>query len=381
MSTMLEYRFAKTEEMPDVIDLIDLVFSQVAIPHDFEVILPKCYGQNRDYSHVHAIALREGKVRGALGCYPVTQVMQDEVLKAGYLGSMAVHRHERGAGLMKVLMQMQIDRAKETGLDMLLLGGQRQRYQYHGFYPCGGNYSYYLSPSCIRHGLRDVEPTLAFEKLEKPEHVAYALALYKRQAVSGYRSADDFVDACKSYWSQPWIILKDEKPVGYLVSSNKSDNLTELLVEDESLLPQVIKAWCVCRNARSVHVTAYPWVKTRNRFLAGFAEGYSHCNDSMMMLLLNPERVIRAYLKLKTTLEPVQDGTLVLKLADHPALAIRVQGGKVSVTPTDAPPDLALSMEEGVHLLFARNRFYAPEVSTPAGWFPLPMSVAVPDTF
>ena len=101
----------------------------------------------------------------------------------------------------------------------------------------------------------------------------------------------------------------------------------------------------------------------------------------MMMLLLNPERVIRAYLKLKTTLEPVQDGTLVLKLADHPALAIRVQGGEVSVTPTDATPDLALSMEEGVHLLFARNRFYAPEVSTPAGWFPLPMSVAVPDTF
>lgn len=378
---MLEYRFAKPEEMPELIDLIDLVFSHVSIPHDFEEILPKCYGPGRDYSHVHAVALRDGHVRGTLGSYPVTQTMQGETLKAGYLGSMAVHRHERGNGVMKVLVNMQIDRAKETGLDMVLLGGQRQRYEYHGFYPCGCNYRYNISSPTVRHGLKNVEPALDFEKLEDAAHVAYALELYNRQPVSGARTADDFVDACRSYWSQPWIILREGNPVGYLVASSRNDNVSELVVEDSALLAQVVKSWWVKRGISSLHVVAAPYDVALNRFLSTFAEGYSTGHDSMMMLLLNPERVIRAYLKLKASLEKLTDGVLRLKLGDHPTLEIRVKDNQVSVEPTDAAPELALNMEEGTHLLFAFNRFYAPEAEVPAGWFPLPMTVAIPDTF
>ena len=57
---MIEYRFAVQADMPDVIDFIDLVFSHVREPHDFEAILPKCYAQGRDFSDVHAIAVRDG---------------------------------------------------------------------------------------------------------------------------------------------------------------------------------------------------------------------------------------------------------------------------------------------------------------------------------
>ena len=72
---------------------------------------------------------------------------------------------------------------------------------------------------------------------------------------------------------------------------------------------------------------------------------------------------------------------LRLKIGDHPTLEIRVKDNEVSVEPTSAEPGLALSMEEGTHLLFAFNRFYAPQADVPAGWFPLPLSVATPDTF
>ena len=379
---MLEFRFAKTEEMPDVIDCIDLVFSHLQIPHDFEKILPKCYGEGRDFSHVHAVALRDGRVRGVLGCYPVTQTMAGETLHAGYLGSMAVHRHERGSGAMKVLMQMQIDRAAETGLDMLLLGGQRQRYEYHGFYPCGCNFRYYVSSPTVRHGLRDVEPTLDFEKLtEDSEYIAAALEMYNRQPVSGARTLDDFVPACRSYWSEPWIILQDGAPVGYVVSSMNGDSVSELVVSDDALLPKAVKSWWVKRGLTKLHIAAAPYCVALNRFLASFTEGYSTGHDSMMMRLYNPERVIRAYMKLKNSLETLNDGVLKLKLGDHPTLKLEVANGEVSVEPTEEEADLTLSMEEGVHLLFSFNRFSAPKVSVPAGWFPLPMAVATPDTF
>ncbi|MBP3646651.1 MAG: GNAT family N-acetyltransferase [Clostridia bacterium] len=379
---MLEYRFATPGDMPDLIDCIDLVFSHVGTPHDFEEILPKCYGKGRDFSSVHAIAVGDGRVRGVLGSYPVTQVMAGETLHAGYLGSMAVHRHERGSGVMKKLVQMQLDRAAETGLDMLLLGGQRQRYEYHGFYHCGCHYRYYVSAPTVRHGLRDVEPALDFEKLtEDSAHVSAALEMYNHQPVSGARTMDDFVPACRSYWSEPWIILENGKPVGYLVSSKNGDSVSELVMADDSLLPQAVKSWWVKRGLSKLHIAAAPYCVSLNRFLASFAEGYSTGHDSMMVRLYKPDRVIRAYMKLKNSLEPLADGVLKMKLADHPTLKIQVAGGEVTVEPTDEEADLTLTMEEGVHLLFSHNRFSAPAVSTPAGWFPLPMAVATPDTF
>ncbi|MBQ7868253.1 MAG: GNAT family N-acetyltransferase [Clostridia bacterium] len=378
---MIEYRFAVQADMPDVIDFIDLVFSHVREPHDFEAILPKCYAQGRDFSDVHAIAVRDGRVRGCLGSYPVKQTMAGETLNIGYIGSMAVHRHERGAGVMKELVKMQIERAKETGLDMLLLGGQRQRYEYHGFYPCGGDYSYYVSSPTVRHGLRDIEPSFDFEKMEPGSEAAvYALELYNRLPVTGARSKDDFVLAACSYWSAPWTILKDGKPVGYLISNNACDHVSELVVEDDALLLTAIKSWFVKKSPNRLHVKAAPHDVALNRTLSSFAESYSIGQDSMM-LLINPERVIRAYMKLKNSYEPLADGTLCLKLGDHPTLELKVENGEVSVCPTDKEAQLALTMEEGIHLLFAFNRFYAPQAQTPAGWFPLPMSVATADTF
>ncbi len=378
---MLDYRFALPSDMPNLIDFIDLVFSQVREPHDFEQILPKAYGENVDMSDIHAIAVRDGMVRGCLGSLPVTQKMQDEEIRIGYLGSMAVHRHERGNGVMKVLMEMQIARGKEQGLDMLLLGGQRQRYEYYGFYHGGSDYSYYVSRPTVRHGLRDVEPEYDFEKLEEGSvHVAYALNLYNQQPVTGARTLDNFVAACKSYWSQPWIILKDGTPVGYLVSNANGDHVNELITEAEAMIPVAIKSWWGKRSLSALHVTAAAYNAPLNRALSRFAENYSMGQDCMMKIL-NPERVIRAYMKLKNSLTPLQDGVMTLKMGEHNTLKIEVKGGEVSVSPTSDAPDATLTMEEAAHFLFGANRFYAPEVKAPAGWLPLTFSVATPDTF
>ncbi len=378
---MLDYRFATPADMPQLIDFIDLVFSQVREPHDFEKILPKAYGEGIDTSSIHAIAVRDGMVRGCLGSLPVVQKVLDEELSIGYLGSMSVHRHERGNGVMKVLMEMQIARGKELGLDMMLLGGQRQRYEYYGFYHGGSDYSYYVSSPTVRHGLRGVDAAFDFEKLENSgEFVEYALKLYNQQPVTGARTKDNFVAACKSYWSEPWIILKDGKPVGYLVSSANGDHVNELTTEEENMLPTAIKSWWVKRSLSALHVTATAYNAPLNRALARFAENYSQGQDCMM-LILNPQRVISAYMKLKNSLTPLEDGVMALKLGDHETLKIKVENGEVTVSPTSDAPNATLTMEEATHFLFGVNRFYAPEIKSPAGWFPLTFSMATPDTF
>lgn len=378
---MTEYRFATAQDWPKVIDFIDLVFSQSARPHDFAALIPKVYGDGHDYSHIHAIALEDGEIRGCVAVLPVDMTMAGQKLRMGYLGSVSVHRLSRGAGHMKKTMQMQIDKAKADGLDMIMLGGQRQRYGYFGFSPVGGLYEYTVTHSNVRHALKDVDAScFAFEPLVPGEGSEYAYSLYQQQPVCGSRTAENFAELALNFESKGWLILNNGQKAGYLISSVDGKGIREIVLENPELIPAVLKAWMAARDVRSLYLSVAPYDKQLNRTLAAFAEYYSLGQDGYM-LCLNYVNTIRAWMTLKNSVEPLSDGVVLLGI-DGQTYEIKVADGTVNVDKTDAEAQIALTADEANQLLFGFNRFYAPEVSgIPADWFPLPLFIPRPETF
>lgn len=379
---MTEYRFATSQDWPRVIDFIDLVFSQSARPHEFAKLIPKVYGDGHDYSHIHAIALEDGEIRGCVAVLPFDMTIAGQTLHVGYLGSVSVHRLSRGAGHMKKLMQMQIDKAKADGLDMMVLGGQRQRYGYFGFSPVGGAYSYSINHANVRHALRDVDASaIIFEPLAQGQSSAYAHALYQQQPVCGSRTAEDFAEIALTFNMHGWLIRYNGANAGYLIASNDHSEVHELVMEDPALVPAVLKAWMASNDVRYLHVGAAPHNKTLNRTLAAFAEGYTLGQDSYV-LCLNYQNVIRSWMALKNRVTPLSNGTFCLGI-DSENIRITVADGAVNVEQADVSPNIRLTAAEADQLLFGFNRFYAPEVnvSIPADWFPLPLSIPTADTF
>lgn len=377
---MTEYRYARPEDMPYVVDFIDLVFSQLQIPHDFEKLIPKVYGEGHEYSDIHAIAVENGDVRGCVAVLPYNLDMAGESLRVGYLGSVSVHRNSRGAGHMRKLMEMSIERAKADQLDAVLLGGQRQRYAYYGFAPCGGTYTYRFITANMRHAFKDVDDSMiSFRKMEKGADAAYSFQLYQQQPVCGSRTEDGFVDAACNYKNCPWMIEVNGQNAGYLIAGES--HICELVVEDNALLPAILKAWMTFRDLRSFTIQAAPHDEPLNRTLSRYAEGYSigqHC----YLLCLNFANNIRAWMKLKNSVSPLSDGCVKLAIDDQPVVKICVCNGVVSVENTEETADISLTAEEAVSLLFGFNRFYAPAVSgIPADWFPLPFYVPIPEHF
>ncbi len=378
---MTEYRFAVTSDLPKVIDFIDLVFSQAARPHDFAALIPKVYGDGHDYSHIHAIALEDGEIRGSVAVLPVDMTIAGQTLHMGYLGSVSVHRLSRGAGHMKKLMQMHIDKARADGLDMLMLGGQRQRYGYFGFSPVGGVYEYQVTHSNVRHALKDADASgFAFEPLAQGEGSEYAYALYQQQPVCGSRTADNFAELALTFESKGWLILHNGQKAGYLIASASHQGIREIVLENPELVPAVLKAWMAAQQVRILHICAAPYDKQLNRTLAAFAEYYSLEQDGYM-LCLNYANTIRSWMTLKNNVSPLSEGIVRLSI-DGKAYEIEVADGTVRVEETDAAAEIALTADEANQLVFGFNRFYAPEVSgIPTDWFPLPLFIPRPETF
>ncbi len=378
---MSEYRFGTAKDWPKIIDFIDLVFSQASRPHDFAALIPKAYGDAHENSQIHAIALEGGEIRGCVGVLPFGMDVAGNKLRIGYVGSVSVHRLSRGAGHMKQLMKMQIDKAKAEGIDMMVLGGQRQRYGYFGFQPIGGSYGYTVTATNVRHALKDVDASgFAFEKLQPGEDSDYVWQLYQQQPVCGSRTAENFAEIALTFNSCGWLIANNGQKAGYLIASDSCSDISELVLEDASLIPAVLKAWLTAQGIRSVHISAAPHNKTLNRALAAIAEYYSLGQDGYA-LILNYANAIRAWMTLKNRVKPLSSGDLTLAIEGE-TLQIKVENGAVSVEKTDAPADAALSADEASQLLFGFNRFYAPEVEgVPADWFPLPHFIPTVDTF
>ena len=378
---MTEYRFATAQDWPKIIDFIDLVFSQSARPHDFAALIPKVYGDAHNYSHIHAIALEDGDIRGCVAVMPVDMTIAGQQLHMGYLGSVSVHRLSRGAGHMKKTMQMQLEKAKADGLDLIVLGGQRQRYGYFGFYPAGHGYEYSVTQSNVRHALKDVDASaFTFEALESGEGSEYAYALYQQQPVCGSRTAENFAELALTFESKGWLVLENGQKAGYLIASNDGKGIREIVLEKPAQVPVVLKAWLALQQVRGLYVDAAPYNVTLNRTLAAFAEYYSLGQDGLVHCF-NYANVIRCWMTLKNSISPLSEGMLRLNI-DGETIEIKVAGGVVSAEKTDAQADVSLTAEEAHYLLFSANRFYAPEASgIPADWFPLPLFIPRPETF
>ncbi|MBQ2949162.1 MAG: GNAT family N-acetyltransferase [Clostridia bacterium] len=381
---MVEYRVANDRDMDEIIDLINMVFSMLRIPHDFPVLLPKVYAPKTRISDIHVIAREEGKLCGVFGLLPFAQKLADETISCGYLGSMAVHPRARGKGVMGEMCRLQIERGREMGLDLLALGGQRQRYEHSGFAACGSRMRYTVTKANIRHMKHDPRAQqIAFRVLEKNSADAdYAFELYEKQIVTGARTRENFVSALQTYWNTPWLICCGGEPAGYMMASGDGRDVLELVLEDESLLPAVLEAWFGQRNVSSISLVTGQHEQARCAFLSRAAEGMSMASDEMF-LCLKPERVIRACMRLKQTYMKLEDGVFRLGFGGYGTLRISVRAGAVSVERTQEAPDLALDEQDAHSFVFGfdRARWLASDAGTPRGWFPMQLHIQEADRF
>ena len=380
--TAFTYRNAAPDDRAKVIDFINMVFSVAHQPHDFKVLLPKVFADGRGQDDIHRIALDEaGGIRGSISLLPGELRAGNTSLRTGYVGNVSTHPYGRGEGHMKRLMEMTIRDARDMGMDLLLLGGQRQRYGYFGFTPGGLRSVYTVNDSNVRHALSGVrDDGIAFLPMrEAAEHlVDAAYALYAAQPFRMSRGREDFVVTLESWTRTPFVVLKDGAFAGYLVADGSGETLGELLLADTGDLPAVVKTWMRTRNLKEIAIPTALYDHPLNRALGAFAEEWQ-LQVTQKLLVLNFPQVLAVLLPLSAARRSLPDGVFSLWIDNKP-LTIAVQSSAIAVTetgPEDAPRVTAMEAQALFFSPFAEGE----RLSLPAGWFPIPLFIPEADCF
>lgn len=375
-------RRAEQDELEACYQFANMVFQGAGADVTFETALPKVYAPQAQMAHIHELVLNdEGEIRALIGMLPNTLHTVCGDLRTGFIGSVSVHPQARGEGHMKRLMAFWLQNAREEHIDLMLLGGQRQRYGYFGYAQGGQCWRFQISARCVRHALPQISTEgLRFEKLECGSQAErFCLSLQQQSRAWFDREWAGFSTVCSSYEHEAFVALDEEdQPLGCVTCSRTDPSqITEILVPDCLAADRLLKAWMEQHQLKNCAVTIPVWETEMLAHLRTWAEGTS-LSPAWMIRVLDPRHVIETLMNLKACWSAIPDGQLCFE-TEGERYTVTVLHNHCRVE-TGGVPDMTLSTHQLGSLLF--DPFPGEDIPRgPEGWFPLPLSVPVADEF
>lgn len=379
---MTEYRQARAEEEREILDFSNMVFAMTAGPIDFRRVYPSIYGRS-GFSRLHIIARdEENRLVSSIAVKPVMlKLGKDDNLSTGYLGTVATHPFERGKGHMKELMRLSLERARGEGMELVALGGQRQRYNHYGFEIGAPVITFHLNENNLKG--RPSQEEFNFIALSKADtHIAdRAFDAYQALEMCAHRSREDFSDILRTAGGEGYALTSQGEFRGYLYANG--DNIYEHSFSDRSAWEDIARCWLRFRACKGFELTAAAHQKRSIAQLGAFAESWS-LHDDMMIHVLNWSSVLQKLMSFKARHESLRDGEAIVEIKGQARLKLQVKDNQASVRDIDAEntkPSISFSPCEAV------LRFFSPLGQLQAGedlfygWFPLMFSIPRPDWF
>jgi len=155
------------------------------------------------------------------------------------IGIVSVHPYARSKGYMKLLMNEALEDMRVNGADLSSLGGQRQRYEYFGYSPCGALFSFSCSATNMRHRLgRDFQPEITFKEIlsSGDQELDVIGNMHSRKKAYIERPRDRIFDIMTTWKNRILGVWRHKEMIGYLGVSQDLRVIQELYLSDASML-------------------------------------------------------------------------------------------------------------------------------------------------
>lgn len=383
----LYYGRGRDEDNKKLIAFLDEVFfsDEEDDTREFLRLLPKIYKDRYRPAYNNFVVQDEnGDFRSAVGNFYNDMLIGGESVKTCCIGNVAVGKSYRSMGYMKELMKMSVEDMKQNGTDMAYLGGQRQRYGYFGFESAGVRFCFEYNRQTLKHTLGTAPSGLTLEKLDPydTETIGKISALYQRLPVISLRPAENYYDILCSWDVTPYVIKENDSFVGYVTSRDFS-----YIQEFDVISPEYFgrAVMCIFENSKSHNISfpTAPFETDKVKFFCENCEclGIGGCES---ILIYNFEKVIRAFLKAKSSYEKLCDGeftVLIHGVNGDEKLKIKSVRNNPSVEKFDGKADYEFSHHAAERAFFSNypsdRSILPPEARQ---WFPLPSYLSGSDT-
>ena len=343
---------------------------------DFLTEMPKMWARDDEHIGRHFGIFDGERLVSCIGVYPFCAVVAGEELRFATMGNIATHPDYEGRGYMSAMIDTALEELKRLDIDIARLGGLRSRYNRYGFEACGQNYSFHLSKKSLTRLVDFSISDITFERIlpDSEEYIAFATEVYNKDGIAVPRNIKNAYLSMSMWRSVPYIALRSGNPVGYLSVSERGNSIAEAFATDERSLVEMISAW-QAECAENVSLYRMPHHIESTRVFSSVAIGSSIISPSHFKIV-NWEKIINAFMKLKASYSKLPVGCLNLEIEDYGRLRIYCDGDSFGCERTESEPDLRLDCLSASRYIFGPHPavYTADADAFASSLFPLPLA-------
>jgi predicted acetyltransferase len=375
----MEIKRLKKENYDELISLLNLVFSkQNKCVMDFERELPNMCIRDEMHMRKHVGLFIDNRLVSVVGVYPLPTRVLDKEINFCTVGNVATHPDYEGRGYMNILLNKAMEIVKEEKYDICRLGGDRARYLRFGFELCGGNYSYYITPKNTKKSLLSGygQNTTVTEILPMDDNaITFARNVYHQNKVSTLRNCNDVMyRVMTARKNTPYLVSKNDAPIGYFaLASDKKEVSEAYAVNKEAYLDTVVAISKYLNDDFSIALPQHDIDLIRE--MDKCAE-YMSIQIPSNFNVVNFEKVIDAYIKLKASYTCLAQGSVAISIKDYGKIKIFANENDCGCVKFDGECDFELSKPDATRFIFGMHPSVSviePNLFAEAN-FPLPLS-------
>ena len=255
-----EISFAKENEFREIVNKLDLYFDK--FPGYFESLVPVLYKKGKNTHENHIVVKCDNEIVGMIAVKENVVYIGKEEYRFCLLGSLAVDFNYRNKGIMGMLFDFILN--KYSYCDFLGLSGKFDRYKRFGFYPSEKIYSYLFE---FKNRLRRYN-----FKLITDENVDLCKLLHEKKEYKVYR--ENIIDNLYMWEYKPYVILENDKELGYLIYNHRDNIVEEILLFDNNLVNDVM-----CDFSVFLGFNTSLKINLANRYLSDYIDSNVECSE------------------------------------------------------------------------------------------------------
>ncbi|MDR2136106.1 MAG: GNAT family N-acetyltransferase [Treponema sp.] len=382
------YTLAEAGDYGELIDFCNYVFSHAHSPTDFPALLPKLYRPENFTPGCHYIVREGGRIRAAVGAYPLCLNVLGTALPARGIGMVSVHPYARARGYMRALMKMALEDMRRDGIVFSLLGGQRQRYEYFGYTPAGQRAVFECCRANIRHLLgKGFSPAFSVRRLEGDgKELEDIYLLHQSKAARFERDAGKLFEILSSWKCRVFTLSDGGGFAGYLVADSAGAAISEINLKNPARMIEAAGCFLNHLGRDQVSVDVQPWETEKLEAFSAFAEN-CRVTAPYSFAVFDWQPLLSALLRLKTASgQDLPDGEAFFRVSREglpdSCFRIAVRQGEAEVSPGTGEGAIALDSLRAARLFFSPQPWAPPALlGSPflRGILPLPLFFENPD--
>lgn len=351
-----EIKKLKAENYDGLLNILNTAFGRD--PKDgFDAVLPAMWERDDEHMSKHRAIEIDGSLAAVTGIYPFKTMICGQEVTFATIGNVATSPSHQGKGLMSRIMSYCVEDAKQMGIDVGRLGGQRQRYNRFGFENAGFTYIHTLTAKNVKEYFGSIskeklENTFTFKRItfEDTALLEYCMKLHQSSNMYVDRlNLKRFYKTLSAWKKQTFVAFDGDEPCGYICVSPEKNIITEHRAENPSMEFKMLCSWIVENGVDSLTIYSAPFEVKLNESLMKICEGTA-TNITSHYHVFNWCKVLNALLKLKATYSPLPEGEFTLKIEGYGNITFR--GGECALTEKEA--DLTLSHLDATRFLLGQ---------------------------